>query len=119
MMLQNACIRYDKTLKQKPYTTLRAVYQHELDHDPSVYDKEDDYLAENFAPDTIDTSSDDISNVHSTIFKRFPHVKSLIPRTSPGKSKPNKAIPPKPGIMDLPTSPSTFTTCLVKTSTRS
>ena len=30
MMLQNACIRYDKTLKQKPSTTSRAVYQHKF-----------------------------------------------------------------------------------------
>ena len=28
MMLQNACIRYDKTLKQTPSPTSRAVYQH-------------------------------------------------------------------------------------------
>ena len=27
MMLQNTCIRYNKTLKQKPSTTSRAVYQ--------------------------------------------------------------------------------------------
>ena len=64
MMLQNACIRYDKTLKQKPSTTSRAVYQHELDDDPSVQDEEDDYLDDNFAPDGIDTPSDDIYNVH-------------------------------------------------------
>ena len=37
MMLQNAGIRYDKTLKKKHSTTSRAVYQHELDEDPSVY----------------------------------------------------------------------------------
>ena len=48
MMLQNACIRYDKTLKQKPSTTSRAVYQHELDEDPSGHDEEDDYLDDNF-----------------------------------------------------------------------
>ena len=30
MMLQNACIRYDITLKQKPSPTSTAVYQHEL-----------------------------------------------------------------------------------------
>ena len=32
-MLQNACIRYDKSLKQKPSSTSRAVYQHELYED--------------------------------------------------------------------------------------
>ena len=41
MMLLNACIRYDKTLNQKPSTTSRAVYQHELDEDPSVHDEEE------------------------------------------------------------------------------
>ena len=119
MMLQNDCIRYDKTLKQKPSTTSRAVYQHELDDDPNVHDEEDDYLDESFAPDGIDTSSDDIYDVHNTYFKRSPHVKSLIPRTHPGKSKSNKAIPPNPRYNDLSTSPSIFTTCLVKTSRRS
>ena len=59
MMLQNACIRYDITLKQKPSKTSKAVYQHELD-DPSVHDEEDDYLDDNTAPDGVDTPSDDM-----------------------------------------------------------
>ena len=53
MMLQNTCIRYDKTLKHKPSTTSKAVYQHELDEDPSIHDEEDDSLDDNFAPDGI------------------------------------------------------------------
>ena len=77
-------------------TTSSAVYQHELDDDPSVHDEEDDYLDDNFAPDGVDTPSDDIYYVHNTNFETTPHVKSLIPRTSPGKSKPNKTVPPKP-----------------------
>ena len=96
MMLQNVCIRYDKTLKQKPSTTSRDVYQHKLDEDPSVHDEEDDYLDGNFAPDGIDTPSNGVYNIHNTNFNRTPHVKSLIPRTSPGKHKSNKVIPPKP-----------------------
>ena len=60
MMLQNACIRYDKNLKQTPSTTSKAVYQHALDDDPSLHDEEDDYLDDNFAPDGIDTPFDDI-----------------------------------------------------------
>ena len=55
MMLQNACIRYDKTLKHKPSTTSRVVYQHEVDDDPGIHDEEDDFLGDNFAPDGIDT----------------------------------------------------------------
>ena len=101
MMLQNACIRYYKTLKEKPSTTSRAVYQDEIDEDPSLHNEEDDYLDDNFAPDGIDTPSDDIYNIHNTKFNRIPHVKSLFPRTSPGKPKSNKTIPPKLGIMDL------------------
>ena len=97
MMLQNVCIRYDKTLKQKPSTTSRAVYQHEVDEDPSVHDEEDDYLDENFAPDGMDTHSDDIYHIHNTNFNMTPHMKSLIPRTHSGKPRSNKAVPPKPG----------------------
>ena len=47
MMLQDDCIRYGNTLKQKPSTTSGAVYQHELDDDPSIYDEEDKYLDKN------------------------------------------------------------------------
>ena len=89
IMLQNACIRSDKTLEHKPSTTSRAVYQHEVEDDSCIHDEEDDSLDDNFAPDGIDTSSDDMYNVHNTNFKRTPHVKSIIPRKPPGKSKPH------------------------------
>ena len=72
-----------------------------------------------FAPDGIDTPSEDIYNAHNTNFKRTPHVKFLIPRTSPGKSKPNKAIAPKPRYNGPVYCPGIFTTCLVKISKRS
>ena len=85
-----------KTLKQKPSTTSRVVYRHELEEDPSVHDEEDEYLNENFAPDGIDSPSDDIYNIYNTNFNRTPHVKSLILGTSLGKPKSSKAIPPKP-----------------------
>ena len=116
MMWQSTCIRYDKTLKQKPSTTSRAVYQHELDEDPSVHNEEDDYLDDNFTPGSIDTPSDDIYNVCNTNFKRTPHVKSLIPRTYPGKSNPNKAIPPKSWYNGPVYLPNHITTCLMKIS---
>ena len=93
MMLQNACIRYDETLKQKPSTTSRAVYQHEVDDDPGIHDEEDDYLDDNLAPDGIETSSEDMQNIHNGNFNRNPQVRSLIPRKSHGTSKPNKPIP--------------------------
>ena len=96
MMLQNACIKCDRMLKQKPFTASRDVYQHALDEDTSVHDEEDDYLDDNFAPDGIDTPSDDIYNTHNTNLNRTPQVRSLIPRASPEKTKSNKAIPPKP-----------------------
>ena len=96
-ILQNGCIRYDKTLKQKPSTVSRAVYQHELHEDPSVHDEVDDYMDDNFTLDGIDTPSGDIYNIHNTNFNRAPQVKSLIPRTPPGKPKSSKAVPPKSG----------------------
>ena len=119
MVLQNACIRYDKTLKQKPSTTSRAAYQHDVDNDPGIHDEEDDYLDDNFAPDGKDKPSDDIYNIHNTNFKRNPQVKSLIPMKSPGKSEtPTRPYLPNLGTMDLSTFPSIFTTHLVKTSRR-
>ena len=60
MMLQTACIRYDGNLSQKLSTTSKAVYQHELDDDYIIHDEEDDYLDDNYAPDGIDTPSDEI-----------------------------------------------------------
>ena len=89
------CIRYDRDLKEKPSATSRAVYLHELDDDSSIHGDEDNYLDDNVAPDGTDTPSDDIYNVHNTNFKRALHVISLIPRKSPGKSKPKKDIVPK------------------------
>ena len=53
-------------------------------------------MDDNFAPDSIDTPSDDIYNIHKTTINRASLVKSLIPRTPPGKPKSNKAVPPKP-----------------------
>ena len=57
-MLQNACIRYDKSLKQKPSPTAGAVYQHELDGDSGTDVEDGDYIEEGFMLDGIDTSSD-------------------------------------------------------------
>ena len=59
-MLQNACIRHDKTLKQKPSSTARAVYQHvnELDEDSGTNGDEGGYVEEGFTPDVIATPSD-------------------------------------------------------------
>ena len=50
-MLQNACIRYDKSLKQKPSTTARAIYQYGLDRDSGTDCEDGDYVGEGFAPD--------------------------------------------------------------------
>ena len=87
-MLQNVCIRYDKSLKQKPSPTARAVYQHELDGDSGTDGDEGDYVAERFAPDGIDTPSDDFYNFNNANFNSSPQVKSLICRTPNGKPKP-------------------------------
>ena len=111
MMLQNACIRYDKSLKPEPSPTSRAVYQYEVagdDHSP--YDDEEDYLGDDLVLDGIDTSSDDMYNVHQTIFKRPPHVKSLTPRKPNEKFKSHKNPAPKSCIMVQYISPSIFIT---------
>ena len=78
-MLQNACIRYDKSLKQKPSPAARAVYQHEIDGDSVTDDDDGEYVEEGFAPDGIDTPSDDFYNINTTKFNRNPQVKSSSP----------------------------------------
>ena len=74
MVLQNVCIRYDKTLKHKPSTTFTAVYQHEVEDCPSTHDEEDDSLDDNFEPDGIDTPPNGKYR-HNTNFKRTLPVK--------------------------------------------
>ena len=71
-MLQNVCIRYDKSLKQKPSSTARAVYQHELDGDSGTDGDDGDYVEEGFEPDVINTPSDDFYNTNTTNFNRNP-----------------------------------------------
>ena len=118
MMLQNASIRYDKTLKQKPSTTSRAVYQHELKDDHSIHKEEDDYLDANFAPDGIDTSSDDIYDIHNSTSIDL-HVNHSSPEHHLENQNPGRLYLQNLDIMDLYISPIIFTTCLVKTPRRS
>ena len=73
--LQNACIRYDKSLKQKPSSIATAVYQHELGKDSGTDGDERGYVEEGFAPDGIDTPSGDFYNINTTNFNRTPQVK--------------------------------------------
>ena len=69
MMLQNACIRYDKSLGHKPSPTSRAVYQHDIaDADPPTYDDDEDYLGDGLVSDGIDTPPNDTYSVHQTNF---------------------------------------------------
>ena len=75
-MLQNACIRYDKNMKQKPSSTTRAVFQHDLDGDSGQDEDDGDYVDKDFAPDGIDTTSNDFDNIHTTNLNKNPHVKS-------------------------------------------
>ena len=78
-MLQNACIRYDKSLKQKSSPTARAVYQHELDGDSGTVGEDEDYVEEGFAPDGSDTPSEDFYNIHNTNFNRTPRSSLYYP----------------------------------------
>ena len=82
---QNACIMYNKSLKQKPSSTARAVYQNELDE---ASGDDWDYVEEEFAPNGVDTPSDDFYNINTTNFYRNHEIKSLIPRTPKGKPMP-------------------------------
>ena len=95
-MLHNACIRYDKSLKQKPSLTARAVNQHEVAGDSGTYGEDGDYVEEGLMPDGIDTPSDDFYNLNTTNFNRNPQVKSIIPRTPKGKQKPSEVASNKP-----------------------
>ena len=58
-------------------------------------------MDENFAPDGIDTSSDDIYNVHNTNFNRSPHVKSLILEHDLENQNPRGLYLQKSDTMDL------------------
>ena len=66
----NACIRYDKSLQQKPSPTARAVYWHELDGDSRTDSEDGDYVEERFTSDGIDTPSDGFYNINTTNFNR-------------------------------------------------
>ena len=97
MMLQNACIQYDMSLRHKPSPTSRAIYQHDIDDDdPLIYDEWEDYQGDDLVSDGIDTPSDCMYNVHQTNFERPPHVKSLTPRKPNEKFKSNKNPDVKP-----------------------
>ena len=68
MMLQNAYIRYDKTLKHKPSPTSRAIYQHDIaGDDPLIQEEEEDYPDVDHDPDVIDTASEDMYNIQISI----------------------------------------------------
>ena len=101
MMLQNACIRYDKTLKHNPTPTSRTVYQHgTADDDPPMCKDEEDYSGDDNTPDGIDAPTDDMYNIRNTNLKRPPHVKSLILRKPNEKSKSHQGLTPKPRYND-------------------
>ena len=103
MMLQNACIRYDKTLKHKPSPASRAAYQHDIaDDDPLIQVDEEDYPDIDHDPDGIGTVSDDMYNIHNTNYKRPPHVKSLIPKKPNVKLKSSGLKPKYNGPVYLP-----------------
>ena len=45
-----------------------------------IHGDDGDYVEEGFAPDRIDTPSDDFYNINTTNLNRNPQVKSLIPQ---------------------------------------
>ena len=57
---------------------IQSCLQYELDEAPSVHNEKDDFLDDKFAPDAIDTPSDDVYNIHHINFNRLPmHNPSL------------------------------------------
>ena len=58
----------------------------------NLLDGDDGDYVEEFAPDGIDTLSDDFYNINSTNFNRTPQVKSLLPRTPKGIPRPNASF---------------------------
>ena len=100
MMLHNACIRYDKTLKHKPSPTSRAVYQHDTaDEDPHIQEEEEDFLDSSHHPGT---AHDDMYKINMINSKRSPHAKPLITRKPNEKFKFPKPKPRYNGPVYLP-----------------
>ena len=102
-MLQNACIRFDKTLKHKPsptsrvYTTmiqLMKIFIHRKKRQTSLTAAK---------IDEIGTTHDDIYNVHKTTSTRPPHTKPPNPRKPHDKFKSSNPKPRYSGPVYLPT----------------
>ena len=104
MMLQNACIRFDKTLKHKPSPASRSVYQHDrADEDLHTQEEEANFLDSSQHIDEIGTTHDDIYNIHKTTSTRPPHTKPLNPRKPHDKFKLPNPKPRYNGPVYLPT----------------
>ena len=103
MMLQNACIRYDKDLKHKPSPTSRAVYQHNTaDDDMHILEEEEDLMDNEDDPYEIGSTHDGSYHIHKTNSRRQPHIKPFNTRKPYDKSNLPSPKPRYNGPVYLP-----------------
>ena len=98
-LLQNACIRYDSSLKSRPTPVSRAAYQHELSPDQHDNPYLQDYSSSGTTYGGIDMPAEEFYQVHTTNLNRPPNVSTITPRkptTSPPTGIPNRRRSPGP-----------------------
>ena len=83
-LLQNACIRYDSTLKSRPSPASRAAYQHELSPDQQDNLYPQDSSSTGTAYGGIDMPAEEFYQVHTTNLNRPPNVSTTF---SKGKAE--------------------------------
>ena len=98
-LLQNACIRYDRTHTSKPSPASRAAYQHELSPDQHDNPYPQDYSSSGTTYGGIDMPAEEFYQVHTTNLDRPPSVSTITPRkpiSSPPTGRPNPRRSPGP-----------------------
>ena len=102
-LLQNACIRYDSTLKSRPSPASRAAYQHELSHEQHDHPYRQDYSSSGITYGGIDMPAEEFYQVHTIKLTRPPNVSTITPR------KPTPSPPPgRPPLPEGLLAPSFF-----------
>ena len=79
-LLQNACIRYDRTHTFKPSPASRPANQHEISPDQHDNPYPQDYSSSGTIYGGIDMPTEEFYQVHTTNLNRPPSVSTLTPR---------------------------------------
>ena len=98
-LLQNACIRYDSSLKSRPSPASRAAYLHELSPDQHDNPYPQDYSSSGTTYGGIDMPAEEFYQVHTTNLNRPPNVSTHTPRKptpAPPTGRPNPRRSPGP-----------------------